>query len=69
MVRKEKRRGQANESDSVQLPGDHKNNKKLLRGVQGGGFLEKSPLAAGGVFLFIFSIFLILSPIYGTVER
>jgi hypothetical protein len=28
------------------------NNKKLLRGVQGGGFLEKSPvkhLAAGGM--------------------
>jgi hypothetical protein len=23
-------------------------NEKLLRGVQGGGFLEKSPLAAGG---------------------
>jgi hypothetical protein len=23
-------------------------NKKLLWGVQGGGFLEKSPLAAGG---------------------
>jgi hypothetical protein len=26
-------------------------NKKLLQGVQGGGFLEKSPLAAGGMKL------------------
>ena len=29
-------------------PGQNKINQKLLRGVQGGGFLEKSPLAAGG---------------------
>jgi hypothetical protein len=25
------------------------NNKKFLWGVQGGGFYEKSPLAAGGI--------------------
>jgi hypothetical protein len=30
------------------------NNEKLLRGVQGGGFLEKSPLAAGGTEISLF---------------
>ena len=38
-----------NESESIkQVMIETTFNEKLLRGVQGGGFLEKSPLAAGG---------------------